>query len=182
MPDVIDPMTLGWSAALLSLERLCYIRVWRSPDVFRAFVRHHWPDDPDAPTRVLARLCLAFKVVQVVVFAAWCLVHGGSLMLRRGLPTWTWVLGAGLIVFGQLLNLSVFRRLGTTGVFYGSRFGVAVPWCDAFPFSWFTHPQYTGVVLSIWGVFLLLRFPAADWIALPLLETAFYGVGARFER
>ena len=80
-----------------------------------------------------------------------------------------------------MLNAAVFVRLGVTGVFYGNRFGHAVHWRYGFPFSWIRHPQYVGTVATIWGVFLALRFPNPDWIALPLLETAYYVAGAFLE-
>jgi methylene-fatty-acyl-phospholipid synthase len=82
---------------------------------------------------------------------------------------------------GQSLNLSVFWRLGNAGVFYGSKFGRRIPWCRSFPFSVLSHPQYAGAVLSIWGLFLILRFPAEDWWVLPALETAYYVIGSWFE-
>jgi hypothetical protein len=44
------------------------------------------------------------------------------------------------------------------------------------------HPQYVGVALTIWGVFLILRFPHGDWMVPPALETAYYILGARLER
>ena len=90
--------------------------------------------------------------------------------------------GGLLIVAGQLLNLSVFYRLGRVGVFYGGRFGHAVPWTDDFPFSVFAHPQYVGAVTSIWGFFLVMRFPHGDWYVLPVLETVYYALGARLEQ
>ena len=68
------------------------------------------------------------------------------------------------------------------GAFYGERFGYEVPWCRKFPFSWFKHPQYTGALLSIWGFFLVMRFPHDDWYMLPALETVYYVLGAYFER
>jgi hypothetical protein len=43
------------------------------------------------------------------------------------------------------------------------------------------HPQYVGAVLTIWGVFLIVRFPHGDWLVLPALETVYYALGARFE-
>ena len=91
-------------------------------------------------------------------------------------------LGAVLIAVGQCLNVAVFYRLGATGVFYGDRFGRRVPWVRGFPFSVLAHPQYVGAVATIWGLFLAIRFPHPDWVALPLLETLYYAVGARFER
>src|SRR5262249_47877308 len=86
------------------------------------------------------------------------------------------------MVAGQALSVGVFWRLGRTGVFYGGQFGLRLPWSEGFPFSWFKHPQYVGAVLSIWGFFLMMRFPSVDWWILPALETAYYVAGARLER
>jgi hypothetical protein len=36
-------------------------------------------------------------------------------------------------------------------------------------------------VAAIRGVFLLLRFPHADWLLIPVVETAYYAVGATLE-
>jgi hypothetical protein len=79
------------------------------------------------------------------------------------------VLAAGvvLIIIGQALNGLVFYRLGRVGTFYGDRLGHDVVWCEAFPFSALTHPQYVGTVMSIWGFFLVTRFPHDDWYLLP---------------
>ena len=88
---------------------------------------------------------------------------------------------AALMGFGQLLNFGVFYRLGAVGVFFGDRLGHAVPWCREFPFSWVSHPQYVGTVLTIWGLFLAVRFPQPDWFLLPVLETVYYALGARLE-
>jgi len=52
-------------------------------------------------------------------------------------------------------------------------FAPKIPWCGAFPFSIVAHPQYVGTVLTIWGVFLILRFPHGDWLVLPALETLY---------
>jgi methylene-fatty-acyl-phospholipid synthase len=57
-----------------------------------------------------------------------------------------------------------------------------LPWCRAFPFSVLQHPQYVGTVLSIWGFFLVMRFPHDDWYLLPIVETVYYALGAYFEQ
>jgi methylene-fatty-acyl-phospholipid synthase len=56
-----------------------------------------------------------------------------------------------------------------------------VRWTQGFPFSLFKHPQYVGTVLSIWGFFLVARYPQDDWWLLPALETIYYGIGAVLE-
>jgi phosphatidyl-N-methylethanolamine N-methyltransferase len=167
------------AAVLLALERVCYIAVWREPARFRKAVAG-WVGPAAEPVGALARLFVAFKVVQAAVFLGWCLYFGGQLLPPdASLPA----LAAGslLSVAGQVLNAAVFVRLGVTGVFYGNRFGHAVHWRYGFPFSWTRHPQYMGTVATIWGVFLALRFPNPDWIVLPVLETAYYVVGAFLE-
>ena len=124
---------------------------------------------------------MLFKVVQATVFLGWCLYFGGGRLLPADAPLAVLAAGIVLIVAGQALNAAVFVRLGMTGVFYGNRFGHAVHWRYGFPFSWIRHPQYVGTVATIWGVFLALRFPNPDWIVLPVLETAYYVVGAFLE-
>jgi hypothetical protein len=89
--------------------------------------------------------------------------------------------GATLMIAGQALNVSVFHRLGKLGVFYGNKLGYRIPWSRKFPFSCLKHPQYVGALMTIWGFFLVMRFPADDWYLLPVLETLYYGFGAYFE-
>ena len=133
------------------------------------------------PTIVVQRLFYLFKALQVSVFVGWCYYFGrGSFFaVRQGLgPV---ALGLTILVIGQSLNWAVFYRLGTLGVFYGNRFGHQIPRYRGFPFSLFNHPQYVGTVASIWGFFILTRFPSPDWYLLPAVETFYYGVGAWLE-
>jgi methylene-fatty-acyl-phospholipid synthase len=168
------------AAALLSVERLTYAAIWRAPEAFRRLC-DRLSDHSVEAVDVLAVLFVAFKVIQVAAFAGWCLAHGGSVFPVSSSPA-VLASGLGLVVAGQLLNLSVFAGLGKIGVFYGNRLGHQVSWRNGFPFSWFRHPQYVGAVLSIWGFFIALRYPAPDWLAVPLLETVYYLAGARLER
>ena len=170
------------AAALLGLERLCYVWVWRSPETFRRFCAHpavvYWGE----PVAVLQKLFYCFKGIQFAVFFAWCSGYGQGLPALFNGDTFSLAVGGALIVVGQILNLSVFYRLGTVGVFYGNRFGYEIPWCREFPFSLLHHPQYVGTLLSIWGLFLAICFPQRDWYLLPMLETVYYILGAHFEQ
>lgn len=173
------------AAVALSLERVAYVWIWRNPDEFSALSRRGALAVLGEPVDAVRRLFYGFKLIQCLVFGAWIAFHGG--WLGGSVPVFlsersgAIALGLGLIAAGQTLNFAVFRRLGRIGVFYGNRFGHEVPWVHGFPFSVLTHPQYVGTVASIWGLFLATRFPHADWIALPLLETLYYVVGARLE-
>jgi methylene-fatty-acyl-phospholipid synthase len=170
------------AAALLSLERICYLWIWRDPDGFRALCNRFAVAQIREPVDVLRDLFCCFKVLQCTVFVGWCYLHGNGLLLPLDGTPLSLSLAVALIVAGQSLNVSVFYRLGKVGVFYGNKFGYKVVWCRSFPFSIFEHPQYVGALLSIWGFFLLMRFPHDDWYLLPALETAYYLAGAYFER
>ena len=172
---------LAGAALLLALERACYVWAWRFPEGFRALCAGPGRLAP-GPTDALRTLFVGFKALQIAVFAWWCLAHADGAAWPPDAPWWAIAIGVALIAAGQTLNAGVFYRLGSAGVFYGNRFGCDVPWCNAFPFSVTAHPQYVGTVLTIWGVFLILRFPHDDWVALPLLETVYYIIGARLER
>jgi len=181
-----DVAVLIGAALLLSLERLTYAWAWRRPGRFSALAAR-LPDTPfGSPVELLHAIFWAFKGLQLAVFVGWCEWWGGGHalvdLLAHPLHSPARVLGVVLVALGQLLNASVFLRLGKTGVFYGARFGRAVPWCRDFPFSLLRHPQYVGAVMSIWGFFMLTRFPHADWAVLPALETVYYAAGARLER
>lgn len=192
-------MTLWYvagAAVLLSIERLCYVWIWRHPGLFRELCGRLAAAPLRDPVAALRRLFVLFKLLQVGVFITWCLVFGGGALgttstvsalsaLRAMSPDRipaVVALGLLLLAAGQVLNAGVFVRLGQVGVFYGSKFGRSVPWCSGFPFSLCADPQYVGAVLSIWGFFLIARFPHDDWFILPVIETIYYVLGARLER
>ena len=177
----MSPSIFLCAAVVLSLERVCYVWIWRAPDAFRAWCDDLRIIDSRDPVDVLQLLFYGFKVLQISVFLGWCFIYGNGSLLPLSAGMVSFSLGMGLIVVGQMLNLSVFYRLGKVGVFYGNKFGYQVLWCRKFPFSWFKHPQYMGALLSIWGFFLVMRFPNEDWYILPALETVYYVLGARYE-
>ena len=171
------------AAVLLSFERVCYLWIWHEPERFR-----DWCAKPalagiaDEPIDVLELLFWVFKVLQGGVFVSWCFIHGSGSLWPVHPTLFNLGLGLALIAVGQMLNLSVFHRLGKIGVFYGNKLGYKIPWSQKFPFSCLKHPQYMGALLSIWGFFLVTRFPHDDWYLIPILETVYYALGAYFER
>jgi methylene-fatty-acyl-phospholipid synthase len=168
------------AAVLLSIERICYVWAWRYPESFGRFCSLRVVSGLGGPVAVLQRLFVWFKVIQVGVFIGWFLSYGSLWPL---VPSGVFrPAGIALIVVGQILNLTVFHRLGKVGVFYGSRFGYHIPWCTAFPFSLFRHPQYVGVLCSVWGLFLAVSFPRYGWFVLPSVESVYYVLGAWLEQ
>jgi methylene-fatty-acyl-phospholipid synthase len=170
------------AALLLSLERICYVWVWRAPESFRKLCHGLREGALGEPVDALRRIFYVFKGLQALVFVGWCYYYGnGSRLPVRGNRLFS-MAGLSLIAIGQVFNFGVFYQLGSVGVFYGNRFGYDVAWNTAFPFSVLRHPQYVGAVLSIWGFFIAMRFPHADWYLLPCLETIYYLLGAHFEQ
>ena len=169
-------------AVLLSLERLCYVWIWRAPEAFRTWCARPAVACVGEPVDIVQKLFYGFKVIQGVVFVGWCYVYSHGALWPLSGSAWALGLGGTLLVVGQILNVSVLYRLGKVGVFYGNKFGYEIPWCRAFPFSVLEHPQYVGTVLSIWGFFLVMRFPYDDWYLLPIVETMYYVLGAYFEQ
>jgi phosphatidyl-N-methylethanolamine N-methyltransferase len=82
------------------------------------------------------------------------------------------ILAASLIICGQYLNYSVFQSLGKVGVFYGNVYGYQTPWVTAF--------QYLGVMMSIFGLFVLWSNHPL-WYILPLVEVLLYNCESIFE-
>jgi hypothetical protein len=169
------------AAALLSLERFCYVYVSRAPERFRRFCQRPALASVGEPVEVLQRLFYGFKAIQFAVFLGWCYIYGQGSLAPTSSSILPLGIGSALIAFGQMLNYAVFYRLGKVGVFYGNKLGYDIPWSRAFPFSWLKHPQYVGTVCSIWGFFVIMRFPHGDWYMLPTLETVYYTLGASFE-
>jgi methylene-fatty-acyl-phospholipid synthase len=170
---------LGVAAALLAAERAVYVWIAWAPASFGRWCARDLGGRLGEPVTMVQWLFLAFKVLQAGVFVGWCVERGGTCF---GPPPFVVLVGgAVLLVVGQALNGLVLYRLGRVGVFFGDRFGHDVPWCRAFPFSVLAHPQYVGAVLSIWGLFLIARFPEGDWFLVPMPETVLYVAGARLE-
>ena len=170
---------LALAAALLAAERAAYVAIARWPKWFRALCERGPLARLGEPVAVVEWLFYGFKVVQALVFLAWFAAHG-SLVPSTDEPG-ARALALAVIAAGQVLNIAVFYRLGRVGAFFGDRLGYRTPWYDGFPFSLVAHPQYVGAVLTIWGLFLLVRFPGSDWFLIPLVETLYYAGGAVLE-
>ena len=170
------------AAAILSLERMFYALAWHRPATIHWLHRTPMLRQLGAPTEVVRLFFIVFKVLQFGVFAGWWIYFTETSGPRGAVPEFALLLGASLIAFGQMLNVSVFARLGNHGVFYGCRLGYTVPWQNRFPFTWLRHPQYVGTVLSIWGLFIVLRYPAPDWWIIPVIEVGLYTLSAHVEQ
>jgi methylene-fatty-acyl-phospholipid synthase len=177
LSDYFVPLLLA--GFLLSIERISYVLIWNRPQLFADLTAR--TRIADNPVSALERLFYVFKLIQLLVFGCWIVTFSDPAVSFSGGTALSQGIAVGLLLVGQFLNLSTFWQLGREGVFYGARFGHNIPWRFGFPFSVFPHPQYLGTVMSIWGIFLLFRYPGLDWYLIPALETVLYILGACFE-
>lgn len=110
------------AAALLSVERICYVWAWRYPQAFRSFCDLPAVSVSGSPVAVLQKLFYCFKAIQLLVFFGWCLIFGGGSLMPVGGNMFSFTLGGALIVTGQALNVSVFYRLGVSHTFLPKSF------------------------------------------------------------
>ncbi len=144
-------MTGPFVAAVLCLcvERACYTLVWCCPRAFGEFCSKH---NLGAPVDVVVRLFGVNKFFQLLGFAHLYLLGG----LAPPPSLFAVGVGAALVLWGQALNVGIYRAIGKAGVYYGYKFGVAVPWCTGFPFTLgLAHPQYLGSAATAYGCVLL---------------------------
>ena len=71
----------------------------------------------------------------------------------------------------------MYTSIGDAGVYYGFKLGIEVPWCHGFPFNvGLRHPQYVGVVLTLWGALAVLLSADTAAAELPQIVLAWGGM------
>merc|ERR1719440_907360 len=74
------------------------------------------------------------------------------------------------VVLGQGLNVYMYKAIGNDGVYYGFKLGREVPWAYGFPFNvGLRHPQYVGVVLTLFGALSVMLCKELVALGLPQL-------------
>lgn len=168
---------------LLGIERVLYGYCYHLTDHFKQSVRRGYfgskiQSEP-LYWRCMMELGKWVKVFQFSVLGCDWLVRGNvSGNLCRPME-WTaeraiqFFVGLALVLFGQFLNMAVFRALTPAGVYYGYEFGYRMDYVECFPYNtnFISDPQYWGVVLSIWGAYIGL---GSTSLTVPLLETFWY--------
>jgi hypothetical protein len=86
-----------------------------------------------------AAVSLALNVAQFAALAAFVATTPGAfsaagLAARLAAAPWR-LLALPLFAAGSVLKVAIFRAIGKAGVYYGAKFGHAIPWVHGFPFS-----------------------------------------------
>ena len=114
-------------AVLLSFERITYYFVSGHPATWQNLCSRPQLSVFDGPVDALQKLFYGFKIFQLGVFWSWCVLFSHTSLPLPTAPIAGLVSGGCLIVIGQVLNFSVFSRLGKVGVFYGAQLGHSIP-------------------------------------------------------
>mmetsp|Transcript_110145 Transcript_110145/g.329284 ORF Transcript_110145/g.329284 Transcript_110145/m.329284 type:complete len:200 (+) Transcript_110145:378-977(+) len=166
------------AAPLLGIERFLYGYIYHFPESFKVTSKRYLKPLVDADEEcywlVAKHLGVVIKVFQFGVI-------GYDLLLRCSLavpPVARLCVGLPLLGLGQWLNMSVFGAIGAIGVYYGSQLGYKVPWHEGFPYNLgISDPQYWGVVLCVWGMYLTVMADGdifSGSYLVPWLETFWY--------
>jgi hypothetical protein len=164
---------------LLGIERVLYGYVYHFPQHFkeccqRASYGSWFQQEPICYWKICMQLGVYIKTIQfsVVVYdlTVRCSIRNP---FTPQCGTWSQVLiGPVLIMAGQGLNMMAFRTLGAMGIYYGMELGYNVHRTTSFPYNLgLSHPQYYGVLASIWGLYITL---SASSFVVPCLETFWY--------
>lgn len=127
------------------------------------------------PIEVFATLEVVAKLVQLVSLLLYLGANGCALAWSSltSAPLWCWLVMVAYVALGQALNFTTYAAIGKVGVYYGFKFGQSVPWCYGFPFNTgLRHPQYLGVVFTLWGGLLMLLSEELAIAGIPLMVMA----------
>ena len=108
----------------------------------------------------MAAVAHVLKLVQFASIAA-----ATDWAAAAALPPAAVTAALALVAIGQHLNLLVYARLGRDGVYYGARFGKAVPWVTAYPYSAMRDPQYVGCIVTLLGAAAVAPLEVVTWWA-----------------
>lgn len=169
-----------WLLPILSLPHIFYFVLWTQPQLWLAVCK------PLTEARAQraggtaeafgneACMCMSvaahfIKALQFSSCVVWFWTYSPSSITLAAVmaqPAWRLVLGVLGLLAGQSLNAGIYAAIGRNGVYYGNRFGAKLgPWVTGFPFNIpiaGRHPQYTGVLLSIWGAASLCSDKSAN--------------------
>lgn len=124
------------------------------------------------PVDVFAGLEVVAKFVQFTALILFLGSAGCAAAVQAifAAPLWCWLVLVAGVAAGQTLNFAMYSAIGNAGVYYGFKLGREVPWCSGFPFNaGLRHPQYVGVVLTLWAAMTVLLCEELALLGLPQL-------------
>lgn len=136
---------------ITSLSHILYYLIWNYPYDFIFFAY----DCRVTPVTLMSSLSYIQKIFQFLFIIYYSFTNDTLIPYFENLN----ILNILLIGIGQTLNLSVYYKLGTKGVYYGNKFGLELPYITTFPYNiGIKNPQYVGCILTLCGLYPLISF------------------------
>ena len=134
-----------------ALSHITYYFVWKFPYNFIKFSKYLNCN----PLNLLYRLCIIQKILQAFF------IYKSAEDNNRITPYYEKfnLVNLSLLTVGQVLNISVYYKLGIIGIYYGNKLGYKVKWINSFPFNVVSNPQYLGCIFTLCGLYGLIDFP-----------------------
>ena len=133
---------------ILSLEHVGYALILHDPNLILTHV-----NNPNEAIDLIEQFSISQKIIQLtaIVLFMYNFYRLNQLQFSDQIKYSLLISGVILCVLGRFLDISVFKTIGRNGVYYGKRFGLAIPWVNTFPYGnkHIKHPQYIGAT-SIW--------------------------------
>eukprot|EP00931_Biecheleriopsis_adriatica_P086936 TRINITY_DN61483_c0_g1_i1.p1 TRINITY_DN61483_c0_g1~~TRINITY_DN61483_c0_g1_i1.p1 ORF type:complete len:253 (-),score=51.18 TRINITY_DN61483_c0_g1_i1:57-755(-) len=181
----------GWWACLLGIAANYFMHgfIWNFPSDFAALCKKKPLRALGShPVDVFASLEVVAKILQGGSLLAYLGAAGRSAAWTAVItaPAWCWGIFGSFVAAGQALNVATYNAIGNAGVYYGFKLGREVPWCYGFPFNaGLRHPQYLGVVLTLFGTLPLFVTRDLSQLGLPQMVVTWgtmYGVMSAMEQ
>jgi hypothetical protein len=161
----------GWWVCLFGIcaNYIMHAFIWNCPSEFKQLCKGPLKALGSHPVDVFAALEVVAKAIQFLSLAFFFGADGRRATVEAifGAPSWCWLVLLLLLAAGQILNFAMYGAIGNAGVYYGFKLGREVPWAYGFPFNvGLRHPQYTGVVLTLWAglIMVLCKELTALWV------------------
>lgn len=131
---------------ITSLSHILYFFVWDYTDNFINLSRYLHI----TPLLLIKYLSYLQKILQISLLINYTIQNNTLIPYLININP----VNFSAIIIGQILNFSVYYKLGTKGVYYGNKFGYSLPYIKSFPYNiGIKDPQYTGCILTICGLY-----------------------------
>ena len=134
---------------ITSLTHILYFFIWDYTDKYIKFSYYL----RTSPIFLMTLLSSLQKLIQISLIINYSIQNNTLIPYVSNFNIYNFI----LITIGQILNISVYYKIGIIGVYYGNKLGYNLPWITTFPYNiGINNPQYIGCILTLFGLYPLL--------------------------
>ena len=138
------------------LDKILYTFIWLYPKKFMNLIN---TENSYTSVNCMFYISIIIKIIQFVVLIYYLYIHFPYFNKLDIINKKFLIVGFATLFVGQYLNYNVYKQLKKIGVYYGTKFGLNIPWCYKFPYniSWLKHPQYIGNILTFISIYFIFK-------------------------